>query len=171
MCIMWITLFVICTFREHLVNQDLVDWQEQKDQWSVDMRNCWTIHTIFWVPQSILFSKWVCQSTLFKNSSCNVSLVDCILYGQKLMNCTLQRLFTITCPKRFLCGKTLSCIKLMIWFVKPRQINIPAQKVPTCRFSDRSSSCILCIHFFLSSACDLILKALTKKYLSNLSVI
>ena len=37
MWIIWITLVVICTFREHLVNQDLVDWQEQKDQWSVDI--------------------------------------------------------------------------------------------------------------------------------------
>ena len=56
MWIMWITLVVICTFREHLVNLDLVDWQEQKDQWSVDiLLNCWTIHTIFWVPQSIRF--------------------------------------------------------------------------------------------------------------------
>lgn len=97
MWIMWITLLVICTFREHLVNQDLVDWQELKDQWSVDiLLKCGTIHTICWVPQSIRFSKWFCQSTSFKNSSCNVSLVDCILCEPQLMNCTLQRSFTIT---------------------------------------------------------------------------
>ena len=122
------------------------------------MRNCLTTHTIFWVPQSIRFSQWFCQSISFKNFLCNILLVDCILYGQQLMNCTLQRLFynhwsmKIVMQKNFVLAKTRQMAnqgKSIYLLKKYLHVDLLTE--------------FQVVHFeHLSSACDLILKALTK---------